>query len=292
MVHQVVAIALLCVGARLAAAQSCPADTVTRQALGRAMRAARVAPESDYSLLATTNSVRFQSAVLVRLIESALLTDPRGGTFFVPHDALWREFLLAAGLGPGEEHKAPIGRQLAYEYHQGIEVTYGPPGDIVKRVKQGPPPLIAANVRLEWPDRPDGIRKYSSIDTLSVPQLKVTNHQVQTFRFLVFKDMTVLDDIKGISGRPLSGLLGTIFKLIGEGNADFARFSISTDGLQILRTKASRMISKTVTGTIHPDGVAQNGVPDGRNDLTALEDRLKQPLEFEYFPYRCPPPSR
>jgi hypothetical protein len=147
---------------------------------------------------------------------------------------------------------------------------------------------MAANVRLFWPDRPDKIRKFSFEDTLAVPKLKATNHQLMTFRFLVFPDMMVLDDIKGISGRPLSGVLGAIFKVIGEGNVDFARFSISTDGLQVLRSKATKlMISKTVTATIKPDGRGQNGVPEGRADMSAIEDRLKQPLELDYFPYRC-----
>ena len=282
-----VGIALLGTRPEVIAAQSCPGDTITRQALGEAMRGARLAPGGDYSLLATTNSVRFQSAVFQRLIERALEQRPDGGTLFIPYDALWWEFLIAAGLGAGEEDKAPIGRRLAFEHHQSIEVTYGPPHGIVKRIKQGPAPLLAANVRLDWPDQPDGVRKYSFEDTLSVPRLKVTNHQVMTFRFLVFPDMIVLDDIEGISGRPLTGLLGAIFKIIGEGNAVFARFSISTDGLQVLRTKAKKLISKTVTATINPDGTGQNGVPVDRADLMELEARLKQPLAFDYYPYGC-----
>lgn len=280
-------VAILGIGPPPTAAQSCAGERITREALGEAMRAARLAPGGDYSILATTNSVRFQSAVLQRLIERALTQRPGGGTFFIAHDFLWWEYLIAAGLGAGEEDKAPIGRRLAFDYHQSIEVTYGPPEHIIKKVKQGPTPPLAANVRLEWPDRPDGVRKFSFIDTLSVPKLKATNHQVMTFRFLVYSDMTVLDDIEGISGRPLSGLLGAIFKIIGEGNAVFARFSISADGRQVMRTKAAKIISKTVTGTINPDGIAQSGVPEGRSDLTDIETRLKQPLEVEYHPYRC-----
>jgi len=108
-----------------------------------------------------------------------------------------------------------------------------------------------------------------------------------TFRFLVFTDMIVLDDIQGISGRPLDGVLGTIFKVIGEGNAVYARYGISADGRQVLRTKAKKVISKTVTATINPDGTAQSGVPEGRTDLLAMEARLQAPLEMEYLPYRC-----
>ncbi len=269
------------------AAQSCPADTITSQALGEAMHEALLAPGGAYSLLATTNSVRFQSAVFQRLIERALADRPDGGTLVIPYDILWWEFLHTAGLGEEEGDKAPIGRRLAYEFHQGIEVTYGPPDGIVRKIKAGPAPAIAANVRLAWADRPDRVRKFSMEDTLSVPKLKATNHQVITFRFLVFSDMTVLDDIEGISGRPLTGVLGAIFKIIGEGNAVFARFSISTDGRQVMRTKAKKLISKTVTATINPDGSGQSGVPEGRADMIALEGRLKEPLEFDYYPYRC-----
>lgn len=254
------------------------------------MHEALFTPGGAYSLLATTNSLRFQSGVFRRLIERALEHRPEGGTLFIPYDALWWEFLIAAGLGAGEEDKAPIGRRLAFEHHQSIEMTYGPPSTIVKRIKEGAAPLLAANVRLWWPDGPDVVHKYSFEDTLSVPRLKVTNHQVMTFRFLVFPNMIVLDDIEGISGRPLTGLLGAIFKIIGEGNAVFARFSISSDGLQILRTKAKKLISKTVTATINPDGTGQNGVPDGRGDLIELEARLKQPLEFDYYPFGCGAP--
>ena len=283
----VAGVVLLGARPRVSPAQSCPADTITRQVLGEAMREALVAPEGPYSILATTNSVRFQSAVFQHLIDRALKQRPNGGTLFIPYDALWWEFLSAAGLTVEEGDKAPIGRRLAFEYHQSIELTYGPPNAIVKRVKDGPAPMIAANVRLEWPDRPDGLEKYSFEDTLAVPKLKATNHQVMTFRFLIFSDMTVLDDIDGISGRPLTGVLGAIFKVIGEGSAVFARFSIATDGRQVLRTKARKVISKTVTATIDPDGTAHNGVPDDRTDLIDLENRLKQPLEFEYYPFRC-----
>jgi hypothetical protein len=280
-------IALLGALPRSLTAQSCPRDTTTTPALRDAMHAALLTPGGAYSILATTNSVRFQSAVFQRLIERALEERPGGGTLFIPYDALWWEFLGAAGLSAGDSGKAPIGRRLAYEYHQDIEVVYGPPDHVIKRVKDGPTPLIAANVRLAWPDRPDKVRKFSFEDTLSVPRLKATNHQVMTFRFLVFSDMIVLDDIEGISGRPLNGVLGAIFKVIGEGNAVYARYSVSTDGRQVMRTKATKVISKTVTATINADGTGQSGVPEGRTDMLAMEARLEQPLDLEYYPYRC-----
>ena len=267
-------------------AQSCPRDTTSKQALRDAMHEA-LASGGEYSILATTNSLRFQSAVFERLIARALAEHPDGGTLFIPYDDLWWEYLRAAGLDEAEAGKAPIGRRLAYEYHQSIELLYGPANTIVKTIKAGPEPLMAANVRLTWPDRADHVEKFSFEDTLSVPKLKATNHQLMTFRFLVFSDMMVLDDIDGISGRPLSGVLGALFKVIGEGNAVFARFAISTDGRQVLRTRAKKVVGKTVTATINPDGSGQSGVPADRTDMIAIAARLEQPLEVEYFPYRC-----
>jgi hypothetical protein len=285
----VIATALAATTPAAAVAQACPTDTITASALGVAMRAARRAPGGDYSLLATMNSVRFQSGVIQYLIEDALERHREGGTFFVPHDILWWEFLKVAGLGKSEETKAPMGRRLAFDYHQGMRVTYGPPSKFIKDLNDGPEPLLAANVTLDWPDRSDGRRKYSFVDSLAVPILQVTNHQVQTFRFVVFDGMVAFEDIHGISGRPMSGLLGTIFKILGEGHAVYSRFSISTDGMQVMRTKASKVFSRTVTGTIAPNGRAENGVPEGRADLIALETRLRQMPDFKYYEYTCVP---
>src|SRR4249919_3588926 len=91
----VAGIALLGARPEATAAQSCAGDTVTRQALAEAMREARVGTSGSYSILATTNSLRFQSAVFQRLIEYALVDRPNGGTLIIPYDILWWEFLNA-----------------------------------------------------------------------------------------------------------------------------------------------------------------------------------------------------
>ena len=90
------------------------------------MHEALLAPGGAYSILATTNSMRFQSAVFQRLIERALAARPDGGILFIPYDVHWWEYLKAAGLGEDDSLKAPIGRRLAYEYHQDVELLYGP----------------------------------------------------------------------------------------------------------------------------------------------------------------------
>ena len=283
-----VLVLLLAADREAAVAQSCPRDTVTADELGDAMQTALRAPGGEYDIIASTNAMRFQSAVFRVLLERRLIANPDGGAFFIPHDILWWEFLGVAGLGLADSAKAPIGRLRAFDYRQSIEVVYGPVDGIVRVVPSGEPrPLIAANVRYAWADRPDGVRKFTFTDTLSDPKLRATNHQLITMRFLVFEDMMAFEEIKGISGRPLSGVLATIFKVIGDGNAVYARFAISADGQQLLRTKAVKLLSKTVTATIAPDGRATRGIPGGRSDLAEIERRLEQSMELEYHPYSC-----
>lgn len=283
-----VVVVLLAAGREAAPAQSCPRDTVTAGELGDAMQTALRAPGGEYDILASTNAMRFQSAVFRVLLERRLIANPDGGAFFIPHDILWWEFLRVAGLTLADSSKAPIGRLRAFDYRQSIELVYGPVDDIVRAIPSGEArPVMAANVRYAWADRADGVRKFTFTDTLSDPKLRATNHQLITMRFLVFEDMMAFEEIKGISGRPLTGVLATIFKVIGDGNAAYARFGISADGQQLLRTKATKVLSKTVTATIAPDGRATRGIPAGRSDLAELEQRLTQPMELEYHPYSC-----
>ena len=266
-----------------AGAQSCSADTVSHEELGEALRfAAR--SHRDYDIQATTNTTRLLSAVYLRLARRALNEDRDGGVLFIPADRLFSEYLNVAGLDGEDE--APEAQRLAYQYDQGVHIDYH--GDsIISEIKKGSLPILALNVRAAWPDRPDGIRKYSFVDSLSVPKLKVTNHQVITYRLLDFGDMVAYDKIEGLTGRPLSGLLGALFSVIGEGGVKYSRFILSEDGLQIVRARAKKIFFKTATVTIQPNGHAEKDLPPDRPDLEEIEERLKQDLDIEYYPYRC-----
>lgn len=81
----------------------------------------------------------------------------------------------------------------------------------------GPRPELALNVCIWWPEDSGRPGKYSYEDLLSKPHLKVTNERVLSYRLMDFGDTTVFDDIKGLRGRPTSGVLGLLFQLIGEG---------------------------------------------------------------------------
>ena len=104
---------------------------------------------------------------------------------------------------------------------------------------------------------------------------------------LDFGEMAVYDKVEGASGRPLSGVLGALFKVIGEGDVKWARAGISEDGIQVVRAQAKKLFTKTATVTVLPDGVAEKDTPDDRPDLAAIAARLKEDLDLEYYPYGC-----
>ena len=120
-------------------------------------------------------------------------------------------------------------------------------------------------------------------DTLAVPKLVVTSHQEIRYRFVVFNDMIMYDKIEGLSGRALTGF----FRVFGDVSAKHSRYSLSTDGMMVVRARAKKIISTTRTLTIQPDGRVEKGTPSGRDDLAEIESRLKQKVEFDDYPHRC-----
>lgn len=265
-------------------AQACSADTVSRWELNRIMQIAKDA-YGEYDILATTNWTRFQSVLFLELARRAEQRSPNGGVLFIGPDDLFFEFLDVAHL-VAHPDSVPLPRLLAYQYEQGIELEYRP-GGIVDTVLEGPQPIGAINVRVVWQDRADGRTRYSFTDTLSVPKLKVTNHQLITYRLVDFGSMVVYDEVRGLSGRPLTGFLAVLFKLIGEGNVRWSRFSFSDDGLQVVRAQAKKIFTKTATVTVYPDGRAEKDVPADRPDLLEIAEHLEQDLKIEYYPYQC-----
>lgn len=262
----------------------CAVDTISRVELAAEMRTAALS-HGEYDLLATTNRTRFQSSLYVQLIRHALERKPLGGVLFISaHDFFW-EFLALAGVADPDD--APAYLRWAVHLDQGTQIEYRPDG-IVEAVSTGTHPTLAANVRTAWPDRPDGTDKFSVTDTQSVPKLKVTNRQVITYRLMVFGEMVMFDEIDGTSGRPLSGVLGALFKLVGDGRIEYYRSILVDDGLQVVRAKARKsLFSRTTTITIYPDGRAENGLPPDRPDLAATGELLERDLEIDYHPFGC-----
>src|SRR5262245_4302578 len=162
---------------------------------------------------ATTNGARLQAETLLRLARQARARDPQGGPLHVGH-AEWFSAYLARVQRPREQ--APEFVRLGYENHQDIEVDYRAER-VLEDGAEGPRPELGLNVLIAWPETRDGPSQYSYEDLLATPHLKVTNKRVMSYRLLDFGDMVVFGDIEGLYGRPTTGALGMLFRVIGEG---------------------------------------------------------------------------
>ena len=236
----------------------------------------------DYDLTAVTHGARFQVEVVFYLARQARGRDPDGLPLFIGHEEWFRSFLEVSGQ---TEDTAPQYALLSYQHRQNMEVDYRL-DRVIREVVEGPRPELAVNVRISWEDGPGRLDRYSYIDTLSRPHVRVTNQQVITYRLLDFGDWAVYDEIEGITVRVDSGVLALIFQVIGDGLITHARMAISQDGIQVSRTRVEKaFMAVTTTLTMHPDGTMEKDVPDDRADLLELERRLKQPMEIDYVEF-------
>lgn len=252
-----------------------PPRVVSREEMLEAMTASQ-----GYDPTATTNGARFQAEVLRRLALGESERRPDGPPLFLGHSNWFSAFLDRTGL---TAEKAPTFIRLAYEHGQDIEMDYR--RERVIESAEGVRLDFAANVIVWWPEKPGGPKSYSYEDLLSTPHLKVTNRRVITYRLLDLEGMVVYGQIEGLRGRPTSGLLGFLFKIIGEGRVVESRMLISPDGLQISRARAEKgPFNVTQTVTVYPDGHMEKDLPPNRPDLVLFENRLKLPLKIRFRP--------
>jgi hypothetical protein len=252
------------------------AVVVPTQRLLEAMREVR-----GYELTATANGPRLQADVLLKLVHEATARDPARRPLFVGHREWFEAFLARTGLAP---EQAPLYVRRPYEVGQDLVVDYRSE-EVVEAVLQGPQPRVAANVRIFWAKgagRPDD---YSYDDTLSRPNLRVTQKRLITYRLVEYEDRLWYAEVAGLHGRPTSGPLGVLFRLIGEARVEESRSAFLPDGLQVVRGRATKWgIDRTETVTVWPDGHADRGVPPERPDLLAVEKRLLEPLAIRFRP--------
>jgi hypothetical protein len=244
-----------------------------------------MAQHGDYDILATTNRGRFTSELLLRLAGEAREQDPQGRPLYVDPADWFYAYIETAGVRAEE---APLPARLGFENRQRVLIEYRW-DRVIEEIKEGPEPTLAVNIRAWWPEAENPASKFSFTDTTASPKLKATSHREITYRLLEFDDMIVVDKMDGITGRPVSGLLGTIFDIIGEGGLKHSRIAISDDGMQIARARTKKIFSISVTATIEPDGRAGKGLPPDRPDLREIEERLKSPLKIEYVDYEWEP---
>ncbi len=254
----------------------CSIRRVTRHELVEAMR-----QHGDYDILATTNRGRFTSALLLRLAGEAHARDADGEPLFIDSEDWFYAYVETAGIEPEE---APPSARLGMEHGQRVLIEYRR-GRVISEVREGPTPELAVNVRTWWPEDDAVDDKFSIIDTTSTPKLRATSHREITYRLLKFEDMVVMDRVDGITGRPLTGVLGALFSVIGEGGLKQVRFTVTDDGLQIVRARSKKIFSVSATVAVEPDGIATKGLPEDRPDLLLVEERLKREIKIDYVPY-------
>jgi hypothetical protein len=254
-----------------------PTQPVPYAELLRAMRA-----ERGYDAGKTTNLARFQAGVLLRLAAQAQKRRPDGPPLFVGHDDWFRAYLQAVGLSAAE---VPISVRLSFENRQDVWIEYRQ-DRVIRRVVEGPPVRLALNVWVAPLPGSSLPARYSYDDVDSTPHLHVTVEREYRYRLVDFGDQVFFDQFEGLHGRPTSGLLGLLFRLIGEGHLVYSRIAVADDQVQVVVGQARKgFLSKTATVTIQPDGTAHAGVPKDRPDLRALEKKLREPLEIEYVPW-------
>ena len=237
-----------------------------------------------YDITATSNGARFQAGVFRALVQRAQAEEPSKSRLLIDPRDNARAFMAATGLAAGE---LPLFVRLAWRHGQYQLVDYRAERVIARAERERP--ALAISVLSWWPDSAGRPRSYSYVDTLARPRLRLTNDRVVTYRVLYFDDMVVFDDVHGISGRPLTGVLGLLFDVIGDGNAIQSRSALSKDGLQVTSSTLRKgFITITPTATIHPNGVIEKDVPPNRDDLNAIATRLRRPLGIEYGPVPRP----
>jgi hypothetical protein len=244
--------------------------------------AAAMAGSTGYALTATANGARLQAEVLLRLVRGAEAEDPQRRPLLIGHREWFLALLDRTGLTPST---APLYARLSEQMQQDLWFDYRRER-VVAALDAGPEPVLAANVRIAWPDAPGRPRSYSYDDELASPHLRVTQKRLVTYRLLEYADRVWYAEVSGLYGRPTSGALGVLFNLIGEARVEDSRSAVAADETQVVRGRATKWwIDRTATVTVRPDGHADKGVPQGRPDLAALERRLEEPLGVRFLPF-------
>lgn len=234
-----------------------------------------------YSLEASSNGGRLEAYMILQLVRWAQARDPQQRPLLISHQHYYRAFLDVMGLEP---HEAPASVQMSYKNGLDQRIEYRRER-IIETLEEGPSPRLAVSVKSWWPEAPSAPVNYTYLDTLARPHLLVINERVTSYRLLDVDGMIVFDEITGVKGRPTTGVLGLLFKLIGPGRVVGSRLALSRDGLQVVFGKAEKgFFTKTVTATVYPDGTVEEGLPPDRPDLKTIETLLKQPLKITYKP--------
>ena len=252
-------------------------DPVRPASVSAISDALRVEQAKHYDLRATSNGARMMAAVLLRLARAEHARDSLASPFVVSAEAFEAAFVEVTGT---PRDSLPIDVRVSTEHHEDIEVEFRQ-SHVIDAVLDGPRPVFALRVRGGWAD--SAPRRYTYEDRSGTPILRISHERTTSYVILDYGDMVVHDQVRGVSGRATTGLLAVLFDVIGDARAVESRFALATDGTQVARVsvrKGPGSITQTVT--VRPDGVVEKGIPGGRADLRALEQRLSRKLKLRY----------
>lgn len=236
-----------------------------------------------YDLKATSNAVRLLAAVIFGVSRSAAAERPSGEPLLLGHDEYFAAYIAAAGV---TAEQAPTFARVAHDHAEDQIIEYRRTHVIRDAGKTSPD--FAVTVCGGWAAaKPE---RYSFDDITTSPHIRSIHERVNSYRLLDVSGVIVNDEIQGIGGRPISGVLGAVFKVLGDARAIESRTGFATDGMQVSRATGRKgLITKTQAVTVSPNGQAVAGVPDGRPDLVALDRSLQFPLNATYVPFTCKP---
>jgi hypothetical protein len=270
-------IAVLCCGCAgwptPARAQAGDATRASQQEIAAAMRAEQA---FGYDLRATVNAARLQADVILRLARAAHARDPLGPPFVITSDTYQAAFVDVTGVAPDA---LPIFIRMASRYGEDLLIEHRR-ALVIDSVVDGPAPLMVVRVRGGWADAAQS--RYSFEDSSSSPTMRVIHERDTRFTIADYGDMVTHEQVRGLRGRATSGVLGALMAALGDATVTRSRFAVADDGTQILRGTVTKWASFTRTLTILPDGRTEQGIPDGREDLARIEQRLRQRLTLRY----------
>ena len=224
-----------------------------------------------YDKTLTTNYSRFVADFLLGLAAHPDLPRQRQ-SFQIQPERFMSAWRSATGRKTDE---APVSMRRVLEYGQRFAVDTAPDLDLEDREAGS-----ALAVRVSWPEDAGLDNSYTYEDTLSDPDVRIRQARVIRYLLIDFGDVVAYERMSGVSGRPTSGALGALFSMLGMADIESTRQAIAADGTQVNRTRVRKLFPFTALATVTPDGTARRGVPDGRDDLELLADKLEFDLDL------------
>lgn len=227
-----------------------------------------------YDTAASTNQSRFVADFLFALARRPEITE-RSGTFQVQPERFFEAWLDVTDRRTDE---APVSMRMVLEHGQRFVV------DTQAAVRIAPASVAARQVlgvRASWPEGPGAADHYTYHDAMAEPSIRLRHERMISYLLIDFGDFVAYENMQGVRGRPTSGALGALFGLFGMADIRQSRFAVAGDQTQVNWSRVEKLFSFTALSTITPDGIAERGVPAGRDDLQRLADKLERPIEIE-----------